>query len=51
MKNGIIKVMAANIINLIVGILTSFLLPKFLPVESYAIIKTYALYITYSKKI
>ena len=48
MKNGIIKVMAANIINLIVGILTSFLLPKFLPVESYAIIKTYALYITYA---
>lgn len=48
MKKGILQVMFANIISLVIGILTNFLLPKFLSVDSYAIVKTYALYITYA---
>lgn len=40
--------MIANIINMVIGIGNSFLLPKFLSVNSYAMIKTYTLYITYA---
>lgn len=40
--------MIANIINMVIGIGSSFLLPKFLSVNSYAMIKTYTLYITYA---
>ena len=40
--------MIANIICLFVNILTNFILPKFLSIESYAEIKTYALYLTYA---
>lgn len=40
--------MIANIITLIIGVLTNFLLPKYLSFDSYAIVKTYALYLTYA---
>ncbi|MFR9239387.1 MAG: hypothetical protein ACLVKE_01600 [Clostridium baratii] len=43
-----LQIMIANIINMVIGIGNSFLLPKFLSVNSYAMIKTYALYITYA---
>ena len=44
---GIIQVILANIINLIISIGNGFLLPKYLPVESYANIKTFILYTSY----
>lgn len=47
LKYGIIAVFSANIINLIFNLLTNFLLPKYLSVESYAAIKTFQLYTTY----
>lgn len=47
MKKGIGTILAANIINMLLGVITAFLLPKFLPVDEYASIKTYQLYVTY----
>lgn len=47
LKKGLITIFSANIINLIFNILTNFLLPKYLSVESYAAIKTFQLYTTY----
>lgn len=44
---GIRQILSANILNLFFSVGTAFLLPKFLPVESYAQIKTYQLYISY----
>lgn len=46
-SSGVITVLIANIINLGFSILTSFLLPKFLSVETYATIKTFQLYVGY----
>lgn len=48
MKKGIIQVFAANMIYLLMGILTNFLLPKYLSVEAYAACKTYTLYMGYT---
>ena len=48
MKKGFIQIMVANIVALIIGVLTNFLLPKYLSFDSYAIVKTYALYLTYA---
>ena len=48
MKKNFIYVFAANIVSLVIGILTNFMLPKFLSIESYAYMKTYALYISYA---
>lgn len=41
-SSGVITVLIANIINLGFSILTSFLLPKFLSVETYATIKNFS---------
>ena len=46
-KSGMFKILIANVINLIIGLLSSFILPKFLTVNSYATLKTYQLYISY----
>lgn len=46
-KSGMFKVLIANVINLIIGLLSSFILPKYLTVNSYATFKTYQLYISY----
>ncbi len=48
MKKGLINILIANIISMAIGIATNFLLPKRLSVETYALIKTYALYISYA---
>lgn len=48
MKKGLVKVLIANIINLLIGLVNSFILPRYLSVESYAMIKTYTLYIGYA---
>lgn len=48
MKKGMLQILIANIFNLILGIILSFVLPKFLSVDSYALYKVYALYITYA---
>lgn len=47
LKKGLIIVLLANIVNLIFNLLTNFLLPKYLSVDSYAAIKTFQLYTTY----
>lgn len=46
-KKGIIAIFVANIINLVFNLLTNFMLPKYLSVDSYAAIKTFQLYTTY----
>lgn len=48
LKSGLIKVLIANVINLLIGLINSFVLPKYLSFESYAMIKTYMLYISYA---
>ena len=48
MRKGLIQILGANIILLLVNILNSFLLPKYVSIETYAIIKTYTLYIGYA---
>ena len=47
MKKGIIQLLIANIINLLLGIVTGFVLPKYLSVDDYAIVRTFQLYISY----
>lgn len=47
LKKGMRSVLFANIINLGFSLLTNFILPKFLPVSTYASIKTFQLYTTY----
>ena len=41
-------ILAANILYLVVSVVNSFLLPKFLSIDTYAMIKTYTLYIGYA---
>lgn len=48
MKKGLLYILSANIISLGISLLNSFILPKFLSIESYAYIKEYALYIAYT---
>ena len=47
MKN-FLYVLFANLVNLVINIVLNFALPKFLSVETYGIIKTYALYASYA---
>ena len=47
LKHGIVLVFIANFINLAISLVNGFVLPKYLPVDSYADIKTYQLYATY----
>lgn len=48
LKRGMLYILSANILGLIINVITNFALPKYLAVESYAAIKTYTLYISYS---
>ena len=48
MKKGLLHILSTNIVSLILSLITSFVLPKFLSIESYAQIKEYALYIGYA---
>lgn len=47
LKKGIWDVFWANFLSLLLGLVTGFVLPKILSVDSYASIKTYQLYISY----
>lgn len=46
-KKGIVRILLANILNLLFSLGTNFLLPKYISVDTYAQIKTYQLYISY----
>ena len=48
LKTGILNIFSANVINLVLNIITSFILPKYLSVETYSAIKTFQLYIGYA---
>lgn len=48
MKKGIINILAANILNLFLNLITSFILPKYLSIEAYSLVKTFQLYINYA---
>lgn len=48
LKRGMINVLCANIINLFFSLITSFILPKYLSVESYSLVKTFQLYVNYA---
>ena len=48
MKKGLMSVMMANVICLIINVLTNFLVPKYVSIDSYSLIKTYTLYIGYA---
>lgn len=47
LKKGILEILIANIINMVFNLLTNFLLPKYLSIDSYAAIKTFQLYSSY----
>lgn len=47
LSKGIMMVLIANIINMVVGVLSSLILPKYLSISSYAAIKEYQLYLSY----
>ena len=47
-KKGLLYVLIANLINLGFNLITNFVLPKELSVESYATIKTFQLYVSYA---
>ena len=47
LKKGMMEILLANIINMVFNLLTNFLLPKYLSVDSYAAIKTFQVYTTY----
>ena len=44
---GILIIFATNIINMIFSLITNFVLPKYLSYETYALIKTFQLYVSY----
>ncbi len=48
MKKGIVQIFVSNLIFLLFGVLNNFILPKYLSVDSYAMLKTYMLYISYA---
>ena len=47
-KKGLVLIFIANLINLVIGLVNGFVIPKFLSIESYAAIKTFTLYSTYA---
>lgn len=47
LKKGIFQVLIVNIINLIITLITNFVLPKHLSTETYAAIKSYQFYMNY----
>lgn len=47
MKKEVTIVFAANIVNMIFSVITSFILPKYLSIESYGYYKIFQLYINY----
>lgn len=47
-KKGIVLIFIANCINLLLSLVRNFLLPKYLPIGTYADIKTYQLYTSYA---
>lgn len=48
MKRGLIQIFLANIVYLVINILSSFLLPKLLSIDAYAVLKTYTFYVGYA---
>ncbi|MGH0606919.1 hypothetical protein [Bacillus mycoides] len=46
-KKDFIRVLNVNVLNLLIGIVTGFLLPACLPIDQYAHLKTFTLYLTY----
>ncbi|KMY51039.1 hypothetical protein [Peribacillus loiseleuriae] len=46
-KKDLLKVFNSNLINLLVGIITGFIVPAFLSLDEYASLKTFTLYLSY----
>lgn len=46
-KNAVLKVFSANVIQLISNLIIGFLVPKIMTIDGYANLKTYTLYISY----
>ena len=44
---GIMVILLANVLNLIFSLLTNFILPKYLSVDSYSAIKAFQLYVNF----
>jgi O-antigen/teichoic acid export membrane protein len=47
LKKDLLKVFSSNFINLVIGIITGFLVPAFLSLDQYAFLKTFTLYVSY----
>ena len=46
-KRGIVTIFVVNVINMVIGILTNLILPKYLSIDTYADIKTFQLCLSY----
>ena len=46
-EKGVLIVLCANLINMFISLITNFILPRYLNIENYAIIKTFQLYVSY----
>lgn len=46
-KKGVLMVLIANIVNMLFSVISNFILPKYLSIESYGYYKVYMLYIGY----
>ena len=47
LRKGILQILIVNIFNLVITLITNFILPKHLSIETYAVIKSYQFYINY----
>ena len=47
LSKGIIRILVINIINLLFNLISNFVIPKYLSVDTYADLKTYQLYVNY----
>lgn len=48
MKKGIINIFFGNFVFMVFGVLNNFILPKYLSIDAYALLKSYMLYISYA---
>ena len=48
MKKGILQIILGNVVYLLISALINLILPKYMTLESYAVLKTYILYINYA---
>lgn len=47
LKNGMVAIFLANLLNMGFSMMTNFFLPKYLTIDAYAQLKTFLMYVSY----